>query len=358
MPATQFQPLNQANAADFCGSDMPAFIEQTARELGAFYCPDHVAVLKNIDADERRVQSYLGTYFPRTVFEFQTIADELINLSQMMGTKTKPRALRVLDLGSGTGGAWIGLALALAQAGKERHLCVDAIDGNAIALGCQQPFASAIADATSINVQLKTHHVALGLTRQEFARDLSAALASFVEKFDIVLVSKHLSEFYHEGYSNATGIIQDALQLLSGVLQQGGHLIVLDMTDRINGNGEYFPKTMAREIGRYLASAPMGLKPILPIPCAHFMSSGCASRGACYTQRVFELRHDVAGTGYSRSAVSKVSYRVFTTPSNAAQICSMYPRDLAYCINAKEVCRGGKVFEAPSSHNGFIPCSI
>jgi len=362
MNPTQRQSLNRTTGSGLCGSDIPAYIEETAHQLGAVYAPDHVAVLKNIDADGRRIRSYLGTYFPRTVFEFQTIVGELLSVPQMNDSMRKSKPLRVLDLGSGTGGAWIGLASALAKAGIAKQLTVDAIDGNAIALGVQQSFATAISEATGISVELKTHHVKLGLARQDFACDLSAVLASLPGKFDIVLVSKHLSEFYHESFRAATGIIQDALQLLSGVLRQNGYLIVLDMTDQLEGGREYFPKTMARETARYLMTASAHLKPILPMPCALHMGSACASRGGCYTQRKLEFFHNAPGAGYCRRADTKVSYRVFTTARHAEQICAMHPRDQAYCVNAHrplEVCQGGKVIEiAGIRPNGFIPCSI
>ena len=175
-------------------SDIPQFIEQTARRLGARYAPNHDAARSNLYADESSVKTYLGTYFPRTVFEFQTIAGEMLDHPKIRRSLNKERPLRVLDVGSGTGGAWIGLAMALNRAQVSAGLSVEALDGNALALSVQKSFAQAITAATGMSIDLNTHQVTLGTTRGAFAADLSTALSALAGKFDVVLVSKHLSD--------------------------------------------------------------------------------------------------------------------------------------------------------------------
>lgn len=60
---------------------VPACIEQTAGQLGARFERMPQQVTQNLDAGPAQVRTYLGTYMPRTVVEFQTIGQELLTLA-------------------------------------------------------------------------------------------------------------------------------------------------------------------------------------------------------------------------------------------------------------------------------------
>ena len=339
-------------------SDIPKYIEHTARQLGARYAPDHNAVRSNLNADDWSVKSYLGTYFPRTVFEFKTIIGEMLEHSAIQGSLKKTRPLRILDLGSGTGGAWIGLALAVEQAQMAADLSIEAIDGNATALAVQKSFAQAITTATGMHIDLNTRQVTLGITRKGFFADLSNALSALVGKFDVVLVSKHLSEFYENNLQESPGIIQDALRLLSGVLTKEGFLVVLDLTTQTKGSGTFFPITMAREVASYIRNTQSGVRPVLPVPCAMHMASSCAGIGSCYTQRKLTFFHGLATPGYLRPEITKIAYLVFSPNGHADQICSTYPVGVAYGVNANKpfvACKAGRIVNSPGCVNGYKP---
>jgi hypothetical protein len=209
-----------------------------------------------------------------------------------------------------------------------------------------------------MSVQLTTHEATLGLTRASFGADLKSALATLRGEYDVVLVSKHLSEFYHYNYRNASGIIQDSLQILSDVLTPDGFLIVLDVTTSVKGDGEFFPITMSHEMRDYIVATPSGLKPILPIPCAQHMGSACGSKGGCYTQRRLEFRHDMTSSGYCGTEQTKIAYRVFTPAPHAARIAAPYAVNVGYRVNANkpsEACQFGRIVNTPGGSNGFVP---
>lgn len=358
MIETGFQTTSRIAPTHTFSSDIPKYIEQTARQLGARYAPDHDAVRSNLNADESSVKTYLGTYFPRTVFEFQTIIGEMLDQPKIRRALHKARPLRILDLGSGTGGAWIGLALAFEQAQVAAGLSIEAIDGNAPALAVQKSFAQVITAATGMTIDLNTRQVTLGTTRGAFVADLSTALSALVGKFDVVLVSKHLSEFYENNLQASPGIIQGALELLSGVLTKDGFLLVLDLTTKTKGSGAFFPITMARETATYIRNTRGGIRPVLPAPCAMHMANNCAGRSRCYTQRELQFRHGLAGTGYLRREITKFTYLVFTPNEHAKQICSTYPTGVTYGVNANqpsEACKSGRIISALSCVNGYKP---
>lgn len=327
--------------------------------MGAYHCRSFESARFNLDADANSVRAYLGTYLPRTVFEFMTIGRDMLGLASMRKAIPATRPLRVLDLGSGTGGAWVGLAAALIDNGFDQGLHVHALDGNLLALNSQPAFAHALSAETGVRIELETTHCRLGADVEAFARDLGAALGVLNQRYDFVLVSKHLSEMYCAAGSAAHGVVYEALRLLSTVLADNGFLIMLDVTTRIQEVGEFFPNLMARELGAYLDNYPDGVQPVLPVPCALSAQGGCAGgKGKCYTQRELHFRHGIGCRGYFRVASTKVAYRVMAHQRLARSVSAGYAGGLAYQVNAHQqtqACHQGRILWQVRGRNGYIP---
>lgn len=340
-------------------SDLPTCLEQVAHQLGAVYNRTPEQARFNLHADEFSVRSYLGTYLPRTVFEFMNIGDEMLCHAPIREVLPTDRPLRILDLGSGTGGAWMGLATALFANGFEQTLEVDAVDGNQLALSKQPPFAEALAAAAGVPIKLVTTHCQLGSDVETFASDLYAVLKHIDKCYDFVLVSKHLSEFYCAAGSAAYGVVFESLRWLEHAVTTNGFMVMLDLTTRIEEVGEFFPNLMAREMAHYLDQHPEGLRPVLPVPCAVSAQGGCAgSRGRCFTQRVLHFRHGMASSGCVRTETTKVAYRVLARHANASRITSGYSDDLPYHVNAQrddQACHNGHIVFQPHGLNGYLP---
>lgn len=341
------------------GSDLPACIERVARQLGAVYRPDQEQARYNLHADEHSVKAYLGTYLPRTVYEFTCIGHDMLGHAPMRRAIASNRPLSILDLGSGTGGAWMGLASALFSQGFRRGLEIDAIDGNQLALSKQAPFANAMQAQSGVPIQLVTTHCQLGADAGAFASSLYTVLKRLNKQYDFVLVSKHLSEFYCVKGRAACGVVYEALQWLEYALKPQGFLVMLDVTIRIDEMGEYFPNIMARELGEYMVSKPGGLRPVLPLPCAVSSARGCAaSRGQCFTQRQMHFRQGMDGDGVVRRDVTKVTYRVLARQPHASSITAGYSCGLAYQVNAQrddQACCHGQIVTQKNGVNGYFP---
>jgi SAM-dependent methyltransferase len=359
MHISQAIPHHFADSKGRTTSSLPACIERVACQLGARYNPDPVKARFNLHADEFSVKSYLGTYLPRTVFEFLTIGHDLFSQANMLKAVPIDRPLRILDLGSGIGGAWMGLASALFANGHSQPLHIDAVDGNRRALAKQAPFARAIAAEAGTRIKLFTTHCTLGADAASFAKDLVELLERLNTQYDFVLVSKHLSEFYCAAGPAATGVVYEALHLLAPALTPQGYLVVLDLSTRIDEVGEFFPNLMAREIGQYLADHPDGMRAVLPVPCAVSSANGCAAGGGqCFTQRQMNFSHSINRTGAVRQESTKVTYRVFTHQAHARHLTAGYSHDLAYHVNAQrdhEACHRGRIVSQMRGVNGFLP---
>jgi SAM-dependent methyltransferase len=357
-------PLASATPLDTClpaaaVSDLPACIEQVARRLGAVYNRTPEQARFNLHADEFSVRAYLGTYLPRTVFEFMTIGQEMLGHGAMRQTLPANRPLRILDLGSGTGGAWMGLAVALFCNGYAQPLEIDAVDGNALALSKQELFVHALGAEAGVDISVTPHHRVLGPDVATFAADLQAVLAELNRQYDFVLVSKHLSEFYCAVGHAAQGVVYETLRLMVSVLQPNGYLVILDLATPIQEVGQYFPNIMAQELGAYLGDHHEGLRPVLPVPCAVSARGGCAGgAGHCYSQRELHFRHGIRWGRALHPENTKIAYRVLTHPAHAERIVSGYAGDLPYNVNAQrshEACQHGKIVFQPQGFDGYLP---
>lgn len=331
---------------------VPAAVWDVIVQLGGF-CSRDYAVAQNLYASPERVRQYLGTYLPRTVFEVQTIAAELLRLQMVAQSLPKDRPFRVLDVGSGTGGAWLGLVYGLcAQAGIQQ-VEVHAVDGNACALAQQAAFAVAVAADTGIALSLHTHECRLDVDAQSYREQLAACVQAIGGEFDFVLVSKHLNELYVANPQAAVGAVAAATEVLSACLSEQGYLLLLETTCVAGSN--FFPVTMAKELAFYAQQNPDGLQTILPVPCALFAQSGCDAGGqaGCFTQREFALPY-----GQQEVIRSKATYRVLARAQQASWVRVGYPKNVAYRVsstNNKPVCAGGRRGWLAQAEDGFVP---
>ena len=239
-------------AADF--GRIPAAIAQQIQAQGGFYQANHLAAQQNLHAGENHIRAYLGTYLPRTVFEVQTITAELFAQYPLPQRLPRHRPLRVLDLGSGTGGSWMGLVYGLSQhaaAAGLRDIHIHTIDGNARALAKQAAFASTIAADTGIRIHLHPITQVFANHAGGYAQELQAVLENLGHNFDFILASKHFNELYVADYQGAQGAIRAAKDILAQQLAPQGCLLILEVACRPVDMpaAEFFPSTIARELG-------------------------------------------------------------------------------------------------------------
>ncbi len=344
-------PIVQRSAQRAGVQQVPAAVLAVVRALGGFYRVDDAAGM-NLHADAYRVRQYLGTYLPRTVQEVGTVVSELLALPVAAAGLPKGRALRVLDLGAGTGGAWMGLVYALATRMGVKEVEVHAVDGNPIALAQQSAFVQPVQEDTGVQVQLHPHEKCFVMDALGYQAQLKAFLAGLGGAFDFVLVSKHWNEFYRHDAAAAQGVMAVGVQALSAHLSPQGYLLVLEPTDRVGS--AYLPNVLGHELAVYAQQFPGGLKAVVPVPCALFANGHCsASSGNCFTQRKFDV-HLPGGV-----VVSNATYRVLTHAQHAALVRTGYPANQAYRVSTtakgEGACQQGRRFYKGGAQDGFAP---
>jgi SAM-dependent methyltransferase len=343
-------PLRTADSDSY-----PAYLYAATKQLGARYIRDHESVLINLDADKQRVLDYLGTYFPRTVAEFRTIVGELLAHSTARNCVRGADVLRILDLGSGSGGAWIGLAHALCDAGINTPLEIIAVDGNEIALDLQHQLVSEVCKATGLGIRLTTLPCTLRSEQAGFAEDLAdclGACAHVSDRYDFILASKHFSEHYHAAGFAARGVLHEGLSQLAGHLSDRGFMFLLDVTCCVYNNRKYFPLLLAEEVLQTVSTAGVDLHTILPLPCAGNPAT-CQARSGCFTQRKLSIRIE---RDYGINEVTKFTYRIFSRTPLAQAILKGMTLDAPWAVNAarpQEACQNGQKVHVLGALSGF-----
>ena len=335
-------------------TDLPDYLDARLAQLGARYNPQHQVVRVGLNADDERNRDYLGTYFPRSVIEIRNILTELCSIPAIADAFAQKDVIRILDIGSGTGGSTAGAILAVVAAiDEDVPVEVTSLDGNADALAKQRAILETIDEKIPNPLTTNLIQCAFPAEIDGFVQAFQAFATAHGPRYDLVLFWKHLSEYYNTNYAQANGLVRHALQIASTLLVPYGLCSVLDLTTTDN-RVEYFAMTLNREANTYDASPGATMTTILPIPCARHART-CRHAG-CYTQRVFRVNHRLR-----RNDCSKVAYRVFAPNNYAATIVTTFTNHAAYRVNAHrpgEACSGGIIGAAgencPSGHTGFF----
>ena len=97
-------------------------------------------VKDTLHMDGRKLQNYLGAYFPRSFVEAREICNDLLNVEIINKTFKNKEEINILDIGSGTGGNLMGLLYCLKENKllDNKKISVISIDGNEDALEYQK----------------------------------------------------------------------------------------------------------------------------------------------------------------------------------------------------------------------------
>lgn len=334
--------------------DLPPFLDDRLAELGAVNNPQHQIVRVGLNADHVRNLAYLGTYFPRSVIESQNIVTEILSIPMVAAAFAQKDVIRILDIGSGTGGSTAGAVLAVAHAISSKiPIEVTSLDGNEDALHKQMAVLETLAEHIQCPLLPTVTHLSFPTDLDGFVKGFSSFALAEGPRFDLILFWKHLSEYYNTSFVHANGIVRQALQIASTMLVPNGLCFVLDLTTTDNGV-EHFSMTLNREANAYDSTPGATMTTVLPLPCARHART--CRHNSCYMQRIFVANHRLC-----KREISKVAYRVFAPNQFAATILGTFTQQPDYRVNAHrgyEACRGGAISMAreasPSGFTGFF----
>lgn len=346
--------------------EIPKFLSEELKRIRAAYDPQRENATSWIDADHARNLIYLGTYFPRTVIESWNVFHELFSIPVIGEAFRQKNVIRMLDIGSGTGGAVIGLLLALHDsAWPGQKVEVTSLDANKDALAKQEEMIEAVRSSLDLRIELVDRQ-----RKRYFPHDRKLFATEFSElvdtsgRHDLVTYWKCLSELYNVDFGAAQGIIGDAIDRTSRVLDSTGICVIADVTiPSLDGakpdrKSEFFSVTLNREANKHdrCEHDPLNaqVRTILPLPCGK-CSARC-KRVDCFTQRSFQVSHQL-----SRDDKTKIAYRVLALEGFARSVTASFANHEAYRVNSShpdQACSNGLRrdvgVDVPCGYTGFF----
>lgn len=230
---------------------------------------------ESYNQDTITVEEYLGTYFPRTFMESQSLFYELLKNNVIKSAFKKKKNLKILDIGTGPGAPFIlGLTWALKRHGIFKILECDLIDRKQEHLDCAEQTLKLFVKEAKI-IQFKHEFELTG----SFKEEIESLVA---KKFDIILTSKMCIEFYNRGITNA---FSDLLAYYDSYLENDGIGVINEVTKPSDQNKLFMSKKLAEETNEYVKAPEADIDIIMPLSCA-FRKHICGKGKECFQQNM------------------------------------------------------------------------
>ena len=256
-------------------------------EFDAQYCRRRGDARFNADSDEAEVRSYLGTYFPRSWAEHTLIWKRLLVHKAIQDALQNQECIRILDVGSGTGGHLYAVVEQLRTQFKKSRIKVLAIDANEQALNKQCKLHERLM-FNGVDIDFKLMRFELDSDR--FGQQLLEICQSSEVNFDIVLSSKFLSEissYAQKAGLNSRGFYQGFLEVADQVLSPHGIVSLVDVNVPIK---QQFVAEILRSEIQHVRTKGADLEVIMPLHCGAYYER-CCENSKCYMTIPLELLH-------------------------------------------------------------------
>lgn len=320
---------------------VPLFVDKLLFDpsgpFNAHYEPDYKKVRENLAADLEHNRLYLGTYFPRSLVESQGIFSNVLTEDAFAGAFGQKPVLRVLDIGSGTGGNLSGFLLALRDKGYRGRVRISSIDGNEMALGFQEKMIRTLRRrGLPFQVELRQKKCILRGSPDRFKQDLRSCMDSGLE-YDVIMAWKTMGEYYNCFGKESLGICSALMEAVEDRLAPKGLCVILDVCTPVTGR--FLPMILSDEIKDYLRGDSPRMGIVSPKSCALWALE--CERSNCFQERVVHLSHS-----HARHDISRVCYYVLAPKDYARNFLKGSAMHDVYGISPTQggqICRGGKV---------------
>ncbi len=283
---------------------LPACLDRFVfEEAGGTFEPVAGRAPVGLFAGPEELRRDLGTHFPRCFAEGRALLGmRLAHPALDAALRAKP-SVRILDLGSGTGGFVAGLVWALREAGIVSPVTVTAVDGNERALEIQKRMWQAFGDRAVEYVPC---------LRVLPRRDWCLSLMDLDDGYDLVVASKFLGgmtpETSDEPFREFGTAPFEFLELTEQSLRAPGLAIineVLSRTQASPGRHPLFAELLGRATIRHARRRHAPLRLVLPVPCALY-GSACEFPDTCVQGLVTKVTHSGKPGGDSSHSVPRV----------------------------------------------------
>lgn len=272
-------------------------------EKGAEYSLDPDGVSLNVDNDNEKNLKYLGTYFPRSFVESYHIYNNIFSNEDVFNKFNEKSKIRILDIGSGTGGNLCGLLQVLAERFENKEIIIISIDGNEDALKLQYDVLSKLWSTIESNTNKLSgnlHHMKFN-DKEEIEDKLDKL--SMDNSIDIMHSFKFVNEFYKVNYELNKGMYSKLMHLGNKWLKKSGILCLVDVTNKVS-NLTFMSIIFNDEVRTYLTGQESELNYIVPRCCARNYDI-CDKKTNCFSRLTFNICFE------NTVKESKINYKLF-----------------------------------------------
>jgi len=229
-----------------------------------------------VNADDKTLRNYLGTYFPRSFGQVRSVYHEIFSNSHVAAKLKLGEKINVFSFGIGTAGDVVGLIYALSKAiPNVSEINVLGIDANQQALS----YADKILKKTQELTKLKINW---GLSPIEISKEktLAQITQSIEEKlwfFDFIQTHKACGELHTLGISQTP--YYDFAIASSHILKSSGLLLISDVTIHSATSNDWYPMMLNDQLNYFERENPQ-FKTLFPLACNCYAKE-CHNH--CYT---------------------------------------------------------------------------
>ncbi len=274
--------------------------------LEAKYSPDYSRFEYNLNLNKDEIKVYLGTYFPRSYIEVDSIFDEFYLNSNYVSLVGSRSSVSILDFGCGTGGDVFGLLSFLENSEPSlSSVKLLAIDGNQIALRFFEKIMTEFRKHSRLQIDYQ-----IGPVFIENEDDLNLLSDVVSDKYDLILSCKAICEMLAKKRIENKAYKQTA-NLLSQKLTDDGIMLIEDVTIKSPTTEKFIPYMLNAELNEFVSDNE-DYATIYPTACKG-KESKC--KDGCFFNKKIKVTHSA-----KKNDISKIVYRIIGKKTFAEKI--------------------------------------
>lgn len=289
--------------------------------LGAKYSPDHSRFEYNLNLNKDEIKVYLGTYFPRSYVEVDSIFREFYHNSNYVSLIGSRSSVSILDLGCGTGGDVFGL-LSFLENSEPSLVSIKllAIDGNQIALRFFEKIMAEFRKHSRLQIDYR-----IGPVFIENEDDLNLLSDIVSDKYDLILSCKAICEMLAKKHIENKAYKQTA-SFLSKKLTDEGIMLIEDVTIKSPATKKFIPYMLNAELNEFI-SDNTDFATIYPTVCKG-KESKCIE--GCFFNKKIKVTHSA-----KENDISKIIFRIIGKKAFAEKIMVLPSSETKYSYTIK-----------------------
>ena len=232
-----------------------------------------------VNADDKILRNYLGTYFPRSYGQVRSVYHEIFSNSRVAAKLNLGKKINVFSFGIGTGGDVVGLIYAISEAiPNVSEINVLGIDANQQALSYADKILRKTQELT--NLKINCAFSSIEVSKKQPVNQITRFIKERMCFFDFIQTHKACGELYTLGITQTP--YYDFASASAHILKRNGLLLISDVTIPSARSNEWYPMMLNHQLNCFERENPQ-FKTLFPLACNCY-AKDCHNH--CYTSTI------------------------------------------------------------------------